>query len=383
LAKRETKETYTQTKDQQGASESNYEAARANSATVQNQLAGSTTDQRAGLTNAYQNFGQNVSPISYNPVGASVGNLTAALGGAREFGKTGGFTPGRESSIMENVAGLKNIGATGGLSSENIERMRGLGGFDEFAKTGGYTPESIANIKAQALSPIGSYASGTRDELARRRSLQGGYAPGFDAANRQLSRDTARQIANTSLNANVGIQDRINAGRQWGIGGLAQAEGGIAGMQSQNKLAGYQGAGNMELQLQNMISNYRGQGLSMEQATARAIDDLQTQTSMFNSQQQQQADQYNADMALRKESFGVGGLQGLYNTDVGQYQNERDRANALLGGQTQSNLGYLNNQTQLAVQPGIGGNVMGAIGAGAGLASDFFLPNGFRAQTAR
>lgn len=378
MAKRETKETYKDTQIQRGITNQQYSDAQANSQAVQNQIANTAGIGRANLESQYGSLlDPNTSrPISYSPVSASTDYLQDVYKPISEFAITGGFTPGREASVMENVQGLKDIGRTGGLSAENIDRIRGKGGFDEFAVSGGYTPESIANIKAQALSPISSYATSARNEMGRRRAVQNGYAPGFDAANRQLQRDTARAIADTSLNANVGIQDRINAGRQWGIGGLAQAEGALAGLQSSNKLAGLTGAGNLELQLQNMISNYRAQGLSMQQATARAIDDLNSQATFFNAQNQLSTDQYNRSLEEARLSAGIGGLQGLYNTDVGQYQNERDRANALLGGQTQSNLNYLNNQSQLAVQPGIGGNIMGAVGAGIGGLTGFWNPFG-------
>src|SRR5687767_9149079 len=103
MAKRETKESYKQTQDQRTASNADYEAARTNSNAVQSQLADSATGVRNDLAMGYSNFGNNIAPVSFNPVSASTGNLNTALTGARDFAKTGGFTPGREASIMENV----------------------------------------------------------------------------------------------------------------------------------------------------------------------------------------------------------------------------------------------------------------------------------------
>jgi hypothetical protein len=403
MAKRETKETYKDTKQQSAENTARYNEARGESGERIGGMESPIEEQKTALTGGYQGMAGGMNAGSINPrsiTAASIGQprainvneLRGSLAGQKEFGQTGGFTPERSASIMQNVQGLKDIGQTGGISDENVNRMRGMGGYDEFAKTGGYTPESIANIKAQALSPISSYATGTRDELSRRAALTGGYTPGFDSANRALQRDTARGIADTSLAANVGIQDRINQGRQWGIGGMAGAEQGIAGMQSGNKLAGLQGAGQMELGLQNSISQYRAQGMSMEQATAKALSDFdamnvgnEMQASMFNAGMLDSANRFNAGMGTEADIFniqnrqnqqaqGMSGLQGLYNTDIGQYQNELDRRNALLGGQSQSNLGYLGQQGQLAVQPGMGGNIMAGIGAGAGLASNMFMP---------
>jgi len=308
---------------------------------------------------------------------------------------------------QETLGQFKKFRDTGGLSDETVNRMRGMGGFDEFAKTGGYTPEAIANIKAQALSPIGAYAGGTRDELSRRAAVQGGYTPGFDAASRQLQRDAARNIAATSLDANVGIQDRINQGRQWGIGNVASAEGGIAGMQSANRMNALQGESAIGANLSNI--------------SAEDIANSQN-TDLFNIQNKQ-----NMKLA------GLGGLGGLYEGTMGRGENAFDREmavqqNALNRGLTSSENAYnryhttdenavdrdfnaresslgrefaggqnaldrnlstsqananrqlaimnsmfgqrgqgLSQQAQLGMQPGIGGNIMAGIGAGAGI----------------
>lgn len=376
MGKRETKQTYEDTRREKAAADARYAQAQAESASRIGAWDPILAAERQNLISGYSNlkpFG------SLDARSIDVGELKTTLPRLRQFADTGGFTPERLASLEGTIGGLKEFGRTGGLTEENISRMRGMGGFDEFAKTGGYTPESIANIKAQALSPIGSYATGTREELDRRRALQGGYAPGFDAANRQLQRQTSRAIADTSLAANVGIQDRINEGRQWGIGGLAQAEGAVAGLQSGNKLAGMQAAGGLELQLQDTISRYRAMGLSMEQATAQALAEFDA----MNVQNQMMAGQFNILNAQNMQMAGLGGLRDVYGTGVGQYENELDRRNSLLGGRTQANLGYLGNQSNLAVQPGIGGNLLNAAGTAAGIGSQFFLPRPPAANTWR
>jgi hypothetical protein len=370
MAKRETKETYDTTKKQTQIADDRYQSAITGADQNAQNIGQTAGSEKEGLTAGYAGMGSNVAKLGTRPI--NVDALNANLGHVSDFAMTGGFTPGREASIMEGVNNLKTMGGeSGGLSGENIARMRGNGGFDEFATTGGYTPTSIANIKAQALSPIGSYATGTRDELARRTALTGGYAPGFDSANRQLSRDTSRAIADTSLNANVGIQDRINAGRQWGISGLAGAEAGLVGQQSSNRINANQAASGIELQLQDTISRYRAMGLSMEQATAKALSDFDAQ----NVSNEMGVNQFNIENQQNQNARGLSGLQGIYNTDVGQYQNALDRSNGLLGGQTQANLGYLGNQSQLAMQPGIGGNIIQGIGAAAGVGASLYGAN--------
>lgn len=257
---------------------------------------------------------------------------------------------------------------SGGLSAENIERMRGLGGFDEFSKTGGYTPEAIANIKAQAISPIGAYATGTREELDRRRALQGGYAPGFDAANRALQRDTARNIGNTALAANVALQDRINAGRQWGISGLTAAESNLAGMQTGNRLSALGG----ETGVGTNISGFRGQdirnALEAEMFNAQASN----QAAASNAQAEYMADLYNQQNQQAQYAAGLGGLGGLYEGDIRQQQAEYDRQLALLNSQNAAMSGYFGTQAGLATQPGIGSGIMQGVGTGAGIAADYW-----------
>ena len=65
---------------------------------------------------------------------------------------------------------------------------------------------------------------------------------------------------------------------------------------------------------------------------------------------------------------GLGGLSNIYGSDIGQMEAERDRQLMLLNQKHQTNLGYLNPKTQLAMQPGSGSNIMKGIGTAAGIA---------------
>lgn len=423
MAKRQTQQTYKDVRTDKTATGADYGAAQDASQGRADVIGGTLPGQAADLTGRYNAMPQVGGVVMPNAGNVDTGNLNNVMGRYADFSNdAGGFNAARPS-IMQSIDNLKRIGSsdTGGLTAENIARTRGSGGFeqllnggldptavnrlrgngvyDEFSQTGGYTPEAIANIKAQALSPIGSYATGTRDELARRVASQGGYAPGFDAANRALQRDTSRQIANTSLDANVALQDRINQGRLAGVGGLTGAEqslqglrtgnifrgasgisGAESGLTSQivgNQLQGSSQAAGLETQLQDRIASYRLAGLSGEEASARAIAEVQggnldrsNSVGMFNAGNALDTQRFNAG----QQTAGIGGLQSLYNTGVGQYQNELDRGAGLLGSGTQANLGYLNSQGQLATQPGIGGNIMNAVGTAAGIGSMFINP---------
>src|SRR5678815_603429 len=304
MAKKETKETYQESKDLSTSAGQQYDTAIAGSGARADSTASGISDQRAALTGNYNEMMKPpmaFTPTHYSAQSASTRRiddaaLKAMQPALHDFATTGAIDPTREASINDTAAKLKN---NGGLSDENIQRIRGNGGYDEFAKTGGYTPEAIANIKAQAISPIGSYATGTRDELARRAAVQGGYAPGFDAASRQLRRDTARNIADTSLNANVGIQEKVNEGRKWGIGGVSGAETQIGTL----KERGLESSGALEVQFQDLVSKYKGMGLSLEEANAQAQADIdaqnvsnETNVNMFNAGQANQAGMFNANV---------------------------------------------------------------------------------------
>jgi len=438
MAKSETKETYKDSKALGADVKTQYNAAIGESRGVASGLSSAIGEQKSGLQDYYKGMmkpTERLSPVSYNASHASGQGYDAQTYDAAQteaarkidasglsgldpslaaFAKTGGIDPTRAADIGDTAAKLK---VNGGLSDENIARIRGNGGYDEFAKTGGYTPEAIANIKAQAISPIGSYATGTRDELARRAAVQGGYTPGFDAAGRQLRRDTARNIADTSLNANVGIQEKVNEGRKWGIGGVAGAESTIGGLRQ----SGLATSGAMQTQLQDLTSRYMAQGLTLQQANAQAQADIDkanvanelnvnlsntgaknqaglfnagakndaasfsanaaNQASMFNAGADNSAGMFNAGNANQANLFnitnaqdqyarGVGGLQTLQDQDVIQLAGERDRMQQMMGSSAQGQLGAMGIQSDLAKQPGVGGNIIAGIGAAANLAGN-------------
>ena len=228
-------------------------------------------------------------------------NASSTGKGAYEtLARTGGYDAARRASIGENVEGLKGFSRAGGLDDKAINRFRGSGVFDEFSKTGGYSDSDKANIRSRALSPIGSYATGTQDELNRRRAVQGGFAPGFDSASQSLRRDAARGIADTSLNAELGIKDRVNAGRMGGARALSQAEGSLQGLRTGNMFAGMSGAGGMEMNMQNAINSgmMGGAGglhnMSLADMEAQRTNSANLmQSNMFNASNQMQTGMFN------------------------------------------------------------------------------------------
>ena len=279
--------------------------------------------------------------ITYQPIAAPERvnyNANETGKGAYEtLASTGGYDEDRRASIGSQVEGLQEFGRTGGLNDESIGRFRGSGVFDEFARTGGYSDTDQANIRARALSPIGSYATGTQDELNRRRSVQGGFAPGFDAASQSLQRDSSRNIADTSLNAELGIKERVNQGRMGGAQALSQAEGALQGLRTGNMFAGMTGAGNMEMNMQNAINS--GQLSGAGGLHNMSLADLQAQST--NAANAQQANMFNADNQMRAGMFNNQQAQALGLANAGnQLQNNQFNAgNTLQNNQFNSQQG--------------------------------------------
>jgi hypothetical protein len=360
MGKRQTKQTYGAVVDDQnkaiGESQGQQGVDTAQREGTDNQV----RERGGGLENAYAGLEGGVPQTTAHTV--SNARFEPIMAGYKDFADTGGWDSASRDKVGTNVDTLTQLGKTGGLDSEAANRFRGLGVYDEFAKTGGYSSGDLANIKAQALSPISSAYSSMKGELDRRRSVQGGYAPGFDASSRALRRDTARGIADTSLNANVQLKDRVNQGRMWGAQGASESENAYQGMRTGNMLEGAQAGGNMQINLQDNINRYRMQGLNGEQATAAAMAD----TDKFNAGAQTNTDQFNTGNTLDARYRALAGNEHLYDTSVNQNESARNRELGDMNNRNQTNLGYYDRRTPLATQPGIGGNIMRGIGGIAG-----------------
>lgn len=136
---------------------------------------------------------------------------------------------------------FKNFAKTGGLSAENIARIRGNGGFDEFAKTGGYSDKDVANIRSRNAAQIPAFYQAIRNKLEQQNKISGGNAA-YGASEARIARDQSREGARANLEGEIGLKDRINEGRRWGIGGMSSAEQALSELLSRNKLSGMSGA---------------------------------------------------------------------------------------------------------------------------------------------
>lgn len=320
--------------------------------------------------------------------GGGGGGGGSKTGGMRDFygdvGMIGRDTFDEAERAYKNMdqTTAKRFADTGGLENADLDRWRGGGVYDEFGKTGGYSDVDKANIRSRAISPIGSFAAGERDEMARRRGVQGGYAPGFDASQRALKRDTARNIADTSLDAEIGIQENVNKGRQWGAEGMSRTEGEIETLRTQNQLEGSRqvsqiqqamASGMMSASQGRMMIDQTNQQTQLAMAsgrTQREIAQMQLAASRGNAgaarelaemQMNAQNERFLIEGEQAGKMFGAQGMERVYGYGGNQYDTGMDRDLNIINARTNSNIGLGNLRTTQADMIGGGMDMAGQV----------------------
>lgn len=181
------------------------------------------------------------------------------------------FDSSKSDNMYGNLAGkFENLYDTGGLSPENISRIRGNGGYDEFAKTGGYNAGDLANIRSRAGSAIPSFFGRLKENMSRQNTINNGINPGYTAQMSKMARDQGQAAQEASLNAELGIKDAVNAGRKFGISGISDAESRIGSLLNQGRNTALSGMTHLfdsdRSQESDMIGNYlKALGMSADQ----------------------------------------------------------------------------------------------------------------------
>lgn len=324
---------------------------------------GGITPEQAARLRATSNMGSGGSGGGGGGGGVNKGKLGGSgdyFGDVGMMGR-GTFDDAERAYQNMDLTTAKRFASTGGLENADLDRWRGGGVYDEFSRTGGISDADSANMRARALSPISAYASGERDELARRRNVQGGYAPGFDASQRALKRDTSRNIAATSLDAELGISDRQREGRQWGAEGMSRTEGEIETLRTQNQLEGSRQVASIQQAIASgMMSASQGRAMidQTNQQTRLAIASGRTQRdiaklqmqaaagnasaarSLAKAQMDSQNERFLIDSEQRGQMFGISGMADTYRGTAAQYESGMDRGLSGINSQAQSNMGY-------------------------------------------
>ena len=102
-------------------------------------------------------------------------------------------------------------------------------GYGEFAKTGGVSPEQEELTRRRTASGISSLYDALKRNVARRSTVQGGYAPGVASATARLGRGAAQETGRALSETELGLLEQQRQGRLAGLGGL----GGLTGMYEQ------------------------------------------------------------------------------------------------------------------------------------------------------
>lgn len=441
MAKSQTKETYGDVKKRQDASDTEYSAfAQKNNEqlpvdrnrmnTQADDVYGAYKDYsktggidpslKSGLLGVYDGVGGSSSGSSSGGSGGSslspaisgrandyfsdVGKLSDKYGEAdksfdnidqgymRNLAETGGVDMGK---LEEALPGFRKMQDTGGVSDADMNNITGNGVFKEFSETGGYTDKDKANIRSRAISPIGSLATGTAEEMARRRAVQGGYSPGYNASNRALLRDTGKGITDASLGAELGIKDAVNTNRMAGASALSTSQLGGSSLKTGNQLAGTKGIADVNATAQSMkqaglefgaagladiqkavaegklsVAQGRSATEMQQQQTDLATASGRTQRDIATLQMQAAAGNASAANALavardkadnmrflinseqQGTQFGLGGMAGMSGQSTGQYNTDMALGLDTLNSKANANSQYYQARNPLAMQPG-------------------------------
>lgn len=301
-----------------------------------------------------------------------------------DLSRTGGWSPEQIASMQGNIAAYKNLRDTGGVSAEGQARMRGNGIFDEFSKTGGYSDLDRANIRSRATSTIPAYYQQMRDEASRSAAVQGGYGPGQAALSGRLGRQQAKLGADAARDAELGIMENVNAGRQWGGSNMASSEAALQNLLSSNVLAGTKGAVDTEAGMIGDIANRRMGASNYGAGNETGMQNIIQQGKMWGTQglesmanaamaraaagsAQSSADaKWAADFNRDSRMMGLEGMQSLYGMAPGEvemYLDKNLQGRDLNYGQQQTGIDQrMKNNPQRDWVSTIGG----LVGAGAG-----------------
>jgi hypothetical protein len=272
-----------------------------------------------------------------------------------------GYKP-LSKGINEALGGYREFSKTGGLTPEMIERIRGKGVFDEFAKTGGYSDRDISQTRARGIAPISAFYGNLKNEMQRRQGSSGGYGVGLDTASARSARDAAIASAGAARDTELGLQGQIRSNRMGGAQALSGAESDIASKTQSGRLAGLGGMTD--------IGKFGYGGLEGIAARSQAISDANRRSAAAASNASRSNILEDQKYRDKMKLAGLEGLESVYGSspaELARYDDELYRNRAL----TQS--GQLNNNQQRAsYNPNVSGwdraiqvgNIAAGIGAG-------------------
>lgn len=110
--------------------------------------------------------------------------------------------------------------ARGNWFDPNATRnLYGLGVYDELAQTGGWNQQQRQDWRNRATATAQTGVGEILAQLGNQGTLQGGMAPGYTTASRNLQNDASRRLMDALTSGELGIQEQVNQNR------LAAAQG--------------------------------------------------------------------------------------------------------------------------------------------------------------
>jgi hypothetical protein len=177
-----------------------------------------------------------------------------------DWAGTGGFDAGSFDNLRKNTGGQAHVDPL------DESRFTGaLAGYQDFAGSGGGV--DAEGIRTRSNRAIPQFYQNLKNQMETRRKVNP-YAPSFDAEQAAMARQSGQQTQENIRDTETGINEMVRQGRMFGIGGLANLNTNIAGMQNQRDLANASFAdsamgrkANSELAIQQMIQEGKLKGL--------------------------------------------------------------------------------------------------------------------------
>jgi len=257
-----------------------------------------------------------VSPLAnqyklYNSgVAQNAGDYDSIMNAYRQFlSQSQGQVPQTQYNPVQMPAGInrpKPITVQANQYAPSADVTKSLSNLGNLAETGGYSPEDVSNIRERGISPIRSIYANAQQEMARKRAIQGGYSPNFNASSAKMAREMSDLVAGKTTDVNAQLAQQIAQGKL----SAAQPYAAASAQENAARMANEQ----QNAQLATEIAKYNSTG---QMETDRFNSDLAARIAQANQQGQLQTNALNQQGRLASQGNQLGaieGMRGLYGT---------------------------------------------------------------------
>lgn len=202
-----------------------------------------------------------------DPMQADWGRQTQSQG--YPGGMTGMYDAAAETQAQDYdniMKGYNNLLSSGGVNPSTMTNIQGetyqrggdvnklIQNLQGYANTGGYSEQDQAALRSRGISPIrAAYANAERN-MARQKSLSGGYSPNAGALAAKMAREQGSLSSQASSDVNAKIAEMVATGKLAGMQTLSPLLQHEAGLQA--------GVNQRNTQLQKDIGMYNANEIS-------------------------------------------------------------------------------------------------------------------------